>query len=219
MCHVKSTPLYRRATLSFLCLLLVSGSAFALGEENIDMDFGLEQESLVQMEPSYEDLRQAEISFYENEGKEIEFVEGLEVKPKAQGQRLSVLGELYEQRLLYDAQAEVAKAQSKIQLTDMETATVKETSAPVVRMVQGVGKNLYATFLYPGNMTVDARVGDMISGGYTVKGISVNQVTLEKDGETIYLRFSATPSTPNQPRQANYDQMSYEPTMLNSQGF
>lgn len=201
MRHVKLVSFKKHIALSFFCSLLMSGSALA--QEVVEIEE--EQERLIQIELSEQELRQAELSFYE-ENEEADFVEGLEVEPEVRGHRLSVLGDLYEQRLLIDAQAELANARTKIQSTDIETAAIKESFAPVVRMVQGVGRNLYATFLYPGGMTVDARVGDVISGGYKVKSINVNQVTLEKNGEVVYLRFSATPSTPNSPSPMGFDQ-------------
>lgn len=121
---------------------------------------------------------------------------GLLVDPHPQGETVGVLGRLYEQRLLIKAQVELMNAQAQLKTKDATTAKIAQSYAPTVKMVQGVGNSLFATFLYPGNMTMDARVGDTISGGYQVLAISVNQVVLSKDGERIRLGFSASPPTP-----------------------
>lgn len=124
------------------------------------------------------------------------------VDPNPQGEVVGVLGRLYEQRLLIKAQVELMNAQAQLKSRDVTTAKIAESYAPAVKMVQGVGDSLFATFLYPGNMTMDARVGDVISGGYKVLAISVNQVVLSKDGERIRLGFSASPPTPLPPMDA-----------------
>jgi len=121
---------------------------------------------------------------------------GMRIKPQAQGETVGVLGRLYEQRLLIKAQVELMNAQVQLKTKGVTTAKITESYAPTVKMVQGVGNSLFATFLYPGNMTMDARVGDVISGGYKVESISVNQVVLSKDGEKMRLGFSASPPTP-----------------------
>ncbi|ANN80808.1 type IV pilus biogenesis protein PilP [Bordetella flabilis] len=121
---------------------------------------------------------------------------GLQITPQAQGATVGMLGRLYEQRLLIKAQVEVMNAQAQLKSRGVTTAKIEESYAPTVKMVQGVGNSLYATFLYPGNMTMDAREGDVISGGYKVESISVNQVVLSKEGERIRLGFSASPPTP-----------------------
>ncbi|WP_323025684.1 type IV pilus biogenesis protein PilP [Castellaniella sp.] len=121
---------------------------------------------------------------------------GLHVKPHVHGQNVGALGQLYEQRLLIKAQVELINAQAQLKNKGVTTAKIAESYAPTVKMVQGVGNNLFATFLYPGDMAMDARVGETISGGYKVESISVNQVVLSKDGEQIRLGFSASPPTP-----------------------
>lgn len=121
---------------------------------------------------------------------------GMRIKPQPQGESLGLLGRLYEQRLLIKAQVELMNAQAQLKTKGVTTAKIAESYAPTVKMVQGVGDNVFATFLYPGNMTMDARVGDTISGGYKVEAISVNQVVLSKDGERMRLGFSASPPTP-----------------------
>lgn len=121
---------------------------------------------------------------------------GLRVEPHPQGETVGVLGRLYEQRLLVKAQVELMNAQAELKTKGATTAHIAQSYAPTVKMVQGVDNNLFATFLYPGNMTMDARVGDTISGDYKVLAISVNQVVLSKDGERIRLGFSASPPTP-----------------------
>lgn len=121
---------------------------------------------------------------------------GLLVNPHPQGETVGVLGRLYEQRLLIKAQAELMNAQAQLKTKDATTAKIAQSYAPTVKMVQGVGNSLFATFLYSGNMTMDARVGDTISGGYQVLAISVDQVVLSKNGERIRLGFSASPPTP-----------------------
>lgn len=121
---------------------------------------------------------------------------GLRVEPQPQGETVGTLGRLYEKRLLIKAQVELMNAQAQLKTKDATTAKIAQSYAPTVKMVQGVGNSLFATFLYPGNMTMDARVGDTISGGYKVESISVDQVVLSKNGERIRLGFSASPPTP-----------------------
>lgn len=121
---------------------------------------------------------------------------GMRVVPHPQGHTVGTLGRLYEQRLLIKAQVELVNAQAQLKTQGVTTTKIAESYAPTVKMVQGVGNSLFATFLYPGNMTMDARVGDVISGGYKVDSISVSQVVLSKDGETVRLGFSASPPTP-----------------------
>jgi hypothetical protein len=121
---------------------------------------------------------------------------GLRVDPHPQGEVVGMLGRLYEQRLLIKARVELLNTQAQLKTKDATTAKIAQSYAPTVKMVQGVGDSLFATFLYPGNMTMDARVGDTISGGYKVLAISINQVVLSKDGERIRLGFSASPPIP-----------------------
>jgi type IV pilus biogenesis protein PilP len=121
---------------------------------------------------------------------------GLLIEPQPQGETMGVLGRLYEQRLLIKAQVELMSAQAQLKTNGVTTAKISESYAPTVKMVQGVGDSLFATFLYPGNMTMDGRVGDVISGGFKVESISVHQVVLSKEGERMHLGFSASPPTP-----------------------
>lgn len=140
----------------------------------------------------------AQVALVDNKGAEKAPTSepGLRVKPQPRGETVGMLGRLYEQRLLIKAQVELMNAQAQLKTKGVTTAKITESYAPTVKMVQGVGDNVFATFLYPGNMTMDARVGDTISGGYKVEVINVNQVVLSKEGERIRLGFSASPPTP-----------------------
>jgi type IV pilus biogenesis protein PilP len=167
---------------------------------NIAMQLALLGVSLVVVCPAQgeqitanESLPQKETDAAEQSFKEAA---GLRVEPHPQGETVGVLGRLYEQRLLVKAQVELMNAQAELKTKGATTANIDQSYAPTVKMVQGVDNSLFATFLYPGNMTMDARVGDTISGGYKVLAISVNQVVLSKDGERIRLGFSASPPTP-----------------------
>jgi hypothetical protein len=65
--------------------------------------------------------------------------------------------------------------------------------SPVLKSIYGADKLLLATFIYPGNIVVEANEGDLIPGGYRVSKIysDINKVELIKDKHKFQVGFSA----------------------------
>ncbi|MGS1117394.1 type IV pilus biogenesis protein PilP [Castellaniella sp. UC4442_H9] len=116
--------------------------------------------------------------------------------PEAQGARVGDLARIQEERLLAKARLDLLTMQGQLKAAGAKNGQVDQSYAPTVKAVLGTGGRLYATFAYPGNMTMDAKVGDVITGGYTVESIGVDQVVLSRDGKKLRLGFSASPPTP-----------------------
>lgn len=118
------------------------------------------------------------------------------VEPVAQGARIGDLARIQEEKLLVKARLDLLSMQGQLKTAGVKNGQVEQSFAPTVKAVLGSRGVLYATFAYPGNMTVDAKVGDVITGGYTVDSIGVDQVVLSHNGEKLRLGFSASPPTP-----------------------
>jgi len=63
--------------------------------------------------------------------------------------------------------------------------------APSLVVIYGANKHLYATIRLANGVTQDVRVGDAVDGGFTVSKVTVDQVTLVRDGHAINLQTFA----------------------------
>lgn len=95
--------------------------------------------------------------------------------------------------------AELAKATVQKQLDETGKSEGSSTT-PVVKSVVGVGSTLIATFVYANGTSLDAKVGDVLPGGYRVAQITPNYVVLIQRGRRIVVGFSAeVPTSQPQP--------------------
>lgn len=66
---------------------------------------------------------------------------------------------------------------------------------PVVKLVHGAKDELHAIFLFANGAQVDARLGDILPGAYTLSEISAEQVVLSQGKQRYPLAFSAIAPT------------------------
>jgi type IV pilus biogenesis protein PilP len=129
------------------------------------------------------------------------------------GVNVGELAIVQSQTILYKAQAERAAAERSIngeaaqpaatflpQGNFLPTASAQTRNAgtqqelPVVKAVFGSGKRLRATLLYSGGFEVDADASSReLPGGYRIATLTVDTVTLEREGKRYPLGFSNLP--------------------------
>lgn len=133
------------------------------------------------------------------------------------GVNVGELAQIQSQTILLNAKAEKAKAERSIKGEDQSATTQPSTvffsqgnltqpaaasahssdtqsDLPVVKAVFGSAKRLRATLLYSSGFEVDADASSReLPGGYRVAILSVENVTLERDGKRYPLGFSSTP--------------------------
>lgn len=94
------------------------------------------------------------------------------------------------------AETVLIKAQAKREEAQAELAVRRGVSAdgtlPVLKSIYGTEKLLMATFIYPGNVTIEANEGDQIPGGYRVSKIfaDTSKVELAKGRDKFHVGFS-----------------------------
>lgn len=108
---------------------------------------------------------------------------GAGVSPLGDSARVPTLGDLSRaqgQTVLLKAQAKAEQARNELD------AAVRQRSAgggddtlPVVRSIFGVNGKVVAMLVYPGNVQVEAVVGDVVPGGYTVGKVNVDTSKVE----------------------------------------
>ena len=130
------------------------------------------------------------------------------------GLNVGELAIVQSQTILFKAKAERAKAEQSIlgEVTLPSTAnpfqplsatlrgTNSQSDLPVVKAVFGSGKRLRATLLYSSGFEVDADLSSReLPGGYRVVTLTVDSVTLERQGQRYPLGFSnlAPPGSSN----------------------
>lgn len=128
--------------------------------------------------------------------------------PDLSGINVGELGKVQSETILFRAQAERAKAARDIDgaLTSSSTAVgglegmtaqqapilreAGEPALPVVRTISGSSKKLQATLLFAGGIELDTTAGREIPGGYRVVQVSLDGVTVERQGKRYQLGFS-----------------------------
>lgn len=123
------------------------------------------------------------------------------------GVNVGQLSQVQSETLLYEAQAERARAKRSIekQGDSYTPPTTTNTSAsgvapvsmqtpdtlPVVKSVLGSHGSLRAVLLYSGGLEVEATLGGgELPGGYTVSVLTLNRVELTRNGKRYPLGFS-----------------------------
>lgn len=95
--------------------------------------------------------------------------------------------------------AKVSRAMAQSEL-DAKSRAGQITDAvvdmPVVKSVYGVGRKLFANFLYSNGVAMDAKLGDTILGGYKVVTLTVDKVELAKGKKRFVVGYSATAPMP-----------------------
>lgn len=79
-------------------------------------------------------------------------------------------------------QAQIVAKQTEIASRQAENYRLARTASagdPVIRSVEGIGRNMVATLQLDNGSTVDARVGDVLPNGMRVASVSVNEVIVE----------------------------------------
>lgn len=84
-----------------------------------------------------------------------------------------------------------------------ENTARHQSPPPVVRGVFGANGNKYATFLYAGGSTEDAKVGGHIPGGYLVQSLSPSVVLCDRNKHCFEVASSNTPPTDDSDKPAN----------------
>jgi hypothetical protein len=118
----------------------------------------------------------------------------------------------------------IIKAQAKREEAQAELASRRQgqgnvgvnvdSTLPVLKSIYGTEQRLTATFIYPGNIFVEANEGDPIPGGYRLNKIVANtsKVELTKGHEKYQIGFSTmAPTSPKLTSQTPQGQGSFVP--------
>ncbi len=100
------------------------------------------------------------------------------------------LSRLQSETILLQAKLKQAELRSELSARNYPKHSVEVEQLPVVQAVYGAGNERYATLLYNSGMTLDAKTGDLIPGGFTVISISVDQILLSKGKQRAVLGFA-----------------------------
>lgn len=104
-----------------------------------------------------------------------------------------------------EARSELAakRAQGTLGSPALPIGAMEEQALPVVKSILGTDR-LVATFLYPGNVTVPASVGDALPGGYVLASIdgATNKVEIARGKERFVVGFSTAAPVPKEKSQA-----------------
>lgn len=114
------------------------------------------------------------------------------------------LSKIQSETLIIKAKVNRASAQAELEAKSHVNgpSSANDEDVPVVKNVYGFGKKLMATFLFSSGVTIDAREGEVIMGGYKVASLSVDKVELEKGGRRFPVGFSGTPPIQGAPSRA-----------------
>lgn len=109
------------------------------------------------------------------------------------------LGRIQGETILIKAQAKREEAQAELAIRRQGGVSADGT-LPVLKSIYGTENRLMATFIYPGNVTVEATEGDSIPGGYRVSKIyaDTSKVELGKGREKYQVGFSTLAPTSRQ---------------------
>lgn len=101
------------------------------------------------------------------------------------------LARIQAETVLIKAQAKREEAQAELAVRRQGGVSADGT-LPVLKSIYGTEKRLMATFIYPGNVTVEANEGDQIPGGYRVSKIfaDTSKVELAKGRDKFQVGFS-----------------------------
>lgn len=106
------------------------------------------------------------------------------------------LSRIQSETIILKAKVSRATAQSELDAKSRVGQVNDDVDAPVVKSVYGVGRKLFASFLYSNGVAMDAKQGDTILGGYKVVTLTVDKVELGKGKRRFVVGFSATAPTP-----------------------
>lgn len=141
------------------------------------------------------------------------------------GISIGELGKVQSETILFKAKAERAKAEREMkgestpsaqsvtngvsnpfpapqptQYLPTESKAAATLDLPVIKAVTGSARKMQATLLYSSGIEIDALIGHVVPGGYRVAQITLDGVTLERQGKRFPLGFSAqAPSVAIQP--------------------
>lgn len=106
------------------------------------------------------------------------------------------LARIQAETVLIKAQAKREEAQADLAARRQDGVSADGT-LPVLKSIYGTERRLVATFIYPGNVTVEANEGDRIPGGYRVSKIvaDTNKVELARGREKFQVGFSTQAPT------------------------
>jgi len=109
------------------------------------------------------------------------------------------LGRIQGETILLKAQTKREEAQAEL-AARRQGGVSADGTLPVLKSIYGTEKRLVVTFLYPGNVTVEANEGDQIPGGYRVSKIfaETSKVDLAKGREKFQVGFSTLAPTSRQ---------------------
>lgn len=109
------------------------------------------------------------------------------------------LARIQAETVLIKAQAKREEAQAELAVRRQGGVSADGT-LPVLKSIYGTEKQLMATFIYPGNVTVEANEGDQIPGGYRVSKIfaDTSKVELAKGRDKFQVGFSTLAPTSRQ---------------------
>lgn len=128
---------------------------------------------------------------------------------------VGVLSDLNAANLIKEQQVKGAELDKKLRDAGQSTAASTSLTAgatspngatapappPVVRAINGANGSLVATFLYLGGATRDGHKGDRLPGGYVVKELTADGVTLCKGGECFDTAMSGQAPVEQQKQQ------------------
>jgi hypothetical protein len=105
------------------------------------------------------------------------------------GQSIGTLDKIQADTILLNARIKQQEARDTLAKQNGNS----DGGLPVVKSIFGTQKRTVATFLYPGNMTIEAVQGDTLPGGYRVRKIytETNKVDLTKDGQKFSVGMSS----------------------------
>lgn len=104
------------------------------------------------------------------------------------------LEKVQSQTELLKAQVAKATAAADLRAKDPQsTAGGISTGLPGVKAVFGRGRRLFATFVFAGGATMDAKAGDTLSPGMSVRSVAIDRVVVRWHGTDFPLGFSTLP--------------------------
>lgn len=109
------------------------------------------------------------------------------------------LAQIQAETVLIKARAKQEEARSELS-AKRSTGVSDDGTLPVVKSILGADRRMIATLIYPGNVVVEAALGDMVPGGYKVVKIheESNKVDLLKGKQHFTVGFSTVVPTAKQ---------------------
>ena len=119
------------------------------------------------------------------------FLMGKATAQEKEPNQIGTVSKIQAETVILKAKVARATAQAELDSKSRKPNTPVNTDAlPMVSKVIGAGPGVTATFLYPGNISFDGRVGDVLAGGYKVEQIAIDRVNVtDAKGKRITLPF------------------------------